>query len=299
MLVNPLRLLGAVKTKKASRHFVPSPTQVILPFSLNHGLFGNDGLYSESKSRSRHFSIDGTLKAGVNTSAPQGLLLGGRGYYSSRTYMGGSQWMDSLPDLAEITTNARQSLNQQAELIIIKGVEVADVVSQLRGMVDLEKMECRGQFTIEGCIEMARIIGHIEHFDGRLPDGILHVGWVDTKSGQPVDDKEIRGKYEQDIVAHAGVRLIEPEIFHEDKARKFKHKHGDKCDIWAGEGGQWFVKMKKGARVFVPKAFSFSRLVAGQIPTGWDAGRYGIPANSIAQVDRAYLLGLFLRPQRL
>jgi 3-oxoacyl-ACP reductase-like protein len=49
MLVNLLRILGAAKTKKASRHFVTRPTQVILPLSPNHGLFGNDGLYSESK----------------------------------------------------------------------------------------------------------------------------------------------------------------------------------------------------------------------------------------------------------
>ena len=32
MLVNFLRLLGAVKAKKASLHFVTCPTQVILPF---------------------------------------------------------------------------------------------------------------------------------------------------------------------------------------------------------------------------------------------------------------------------
>jgi fatty acid synthase subunit alpha len=49
MLVNLLRILGAVKNKKASRHFVTRPTQDILPLSPNHGLFGNDGLYSESK----------------------------------------------------------------------------------------------------------------------------------------------------------------------------------------------------------------------------------------------------------
>ncbi|KAE9382644.1 hypothetical protein BT96DRAFT_952022, partial [Gymnopus androsaceus JB14] len=41
--------LGAVKGKKASRQFLTCPTQVILPLSPNHGLFGNDGLYSESK----------------------------------------------------------------------------------------------------------------------------------------------------------------------------------------------------------------------------------------------------------
>lgn len=49
VLVNLLRLLGAVKNKKASCQFVTRPTRVILPLSPNYGLFGNDGLYSESK----------------------------------------------------------------------------------------------------------------------------------------------------------------------------------------------------------------------------------------------------------
>ena len=52
------------------------------------------------------------------------------------------------------------------------------------------------------------------------------------------------------------------------------------------------MKFKKGARVFVPKAFKFNRLVAGQIPTGWDAGRYGIPEDIITQTDRATLWAL-------
>jgi fatty acid synthase subunit alpha len=49
MLVNLLRLLGSVKNKKATRGIVTRPTQVILPLSPNHGTFGNDGLYAESK----------------------------------------------------------------------------------------------------------------------------------------------------------------------------------------------------------------------------------------------------------
>ena len=83
------------------------------------------------------------------------------------------------------------------------------------------------------------------------------------------------------------------------EAEKFKYKHGDKCDIWAGEGGQWFVKFKKGARIFVPKVFKFSRTVAGQIPTRWDAGRYGILANIIAQTDRAMLWALVCTAEAL
>jgi 3-oxoacyl-(acyl-carrier-protein) synthase len=57
-------------------------------------------------------------------------------------------------------------------------------------------------------------------------------------------------------------------------------------DVWALESGEWCVKFKKGARVFIPKSVKFDRVVAGQIPTGWDAKKYGIPEDIIAQVDR-------------
>lgn len=69
-------------------------------------------------------------------------------------------------------------------------------------------MEVRGEFTIEGCIEMAWLMGLIKHFDGRSKDGALYVGWVDNKMNEPVDDKDIKGRYEAEILTHAGVRLI-------------------------------------------------------------------------------------------
>src|SRR5438477_4639022 len=78
---------------------------------------------------------------------------------------------------------------------------------------------------------------------------------------------------------------LEPIEVTEAEAAKFKYQHGDHCDIWAGDNGQWFVKYKKGAC----KAFKFSCTVAGQISTGWHAGRYGNPDEIIAQVDRATL----------
>lgn len=427
MLVNLLRILGAVKTKKASRQFVTRPTQVILPLSPNHGLFGNDGLYSESK-----ISLETLFDRWNSESWGEYLCLAGavigwtRGTglmdatnivaqdvesYGVRTFSAKEMafnilglmhpllfsitqvepiWadlnggMDRLPDLADITTRIRMDLNKKSELRraiardnaldfkVINGAEGERVLqtvnvvpranfkldfpaleppstfeelSKLRGLIDLEKvvvitgfaevgpwgssrtrweMEARGEFTIEGCIEMAWIMGFIKHFDGRLKDGTLHVGWVDAKTGEPVDDKDVRSRYEKEILAHAGVRLIEPELFRgydpkkkvfnqeielihdlepievaRSEAEKFKHEHGEKCDIWAGEGDQWFVKFKKGARVFVPKAFRFSRLVAGQIPTGWHAGRYGIPADIIAQTDRATLWALVCTAEAL
>ncbi|KAF8969171.1 fatty acid synthase [Flammula alnicola] len=420
MLVNLLRILGAVKNKKASRHFVTRPTQVILPLSPNHGLFGNDGLYSESKisletlfqrwaseSWGEYLCLAGAVigwTRGTGLMGPTNIVAHELESYGVRTFSAKEMafnilglmhplifsitqvepiWadlnggMDRLPDLADITTRIRLKLNKKADLRraiardnsadfkITNGVEAerllqsVDVLpranfrfefpalesaktltdlSHLRGLVDLDKvvvitgygevgpwgssrtrweMEARGEFTIEGCIEMAWLMGYIKHFDGRLKDGSLHVGWVDSKTDEPVDDKDVKGRYEKEILVHAGVRLIEPELFRgydpnkkvfnqevelihdlepievsDSEAQKFKLQHGDKCDVWAGEGGQWFAKFKKGACVFVPKAFKFSRTVAGQIPTGWHAGRYGIPDDIVAQTDRTTLWAL-------
>jgi fatty acid synthase subunit alpha len=64
-------------------------------------------------------------------------------------------------------------------------------------------MKARWEFRSEGCIEMAWIMGFIKHFDGRLKDGFLYVGWVESKTKEPVDDKEVKGRYEKDILLHA------------------------------------------------------------------------------------------------
>ena len=43
-------------------------------------------------------------------------------------------------------------------------------------------MEARGEFTIEGCIEMVWMTVYIKQFDGRVKNGSLCVGRVDNKS---------------------------------------------------------------------------------------------------------------------
>ncbi|KAI1179931.1 putative fatty acid synthase alpha subunit FasA [Nemania sp. FL0916] len=49
MLTNVLRMMGCIKQQKKNRSYFGRPTTVILPLSPNHGDFGGDGLYSESK----------------------------------------------------------------------------------------------------------------------------------------------------------------------------------------------------------------------------------------------------------
>ena len=127
------------------------------------------------------------------------------------------------------TVHVTPRANFQFDFPALESADSLADLSKLSGMLDLDKvivvtgfaevgpwgssrtrweMEARGEFTIEGCIEMAWLMGHIKHFDGRLKDGTLYVGWVDAKSGEPVDDKDVRARYEKDILAHTGVRLI-------------------------------------------------------------------------------------------
>jgi fatty acid synthase subunit alpha, fungi type len=422
MLTNLIRLLGAVKSQKATNGYETRPAQVILPLSPNHGTFGNDGLYPESKialetlftrwhseSWGNFLTICGAIigwTRGTGLMAGNNIVAEGIEQYGVRTFSqqemafnllglmappivnlcqvepvwadlnGGFQYLTNLKDL---TTDLRKQHMQTAEIRkavtketaienrVVNGdvsealhkkvtiqpranlkfdfprvpdweTEVKPLNDNLKGMVDLEKvvvvtgfaeigpwgnsrtrweMEAFGEFSLEGCVEMAWMMGLIKNHNGPLK-GKSYSGWIDSKSGEPVDDRDIKTKYEKHILDHSGIRLIEPELFngydpnrkqllHEvqieedldpfeaskETAEEFRRQHGDKVEIFEIPGsGEYTVRLKKGATLLIPKALRFDRLVAGQIPTGWDAKRYGIPDDIISQVDPVTLFVL-------
>jgi fatty acid synthase subunit alpha len=77
----------------------------------------------------------------------------------------------------------------------------------------------------------------------------------------------------------------------QEDASQFKLEHGEKVDVFEKDG-KWLVSFKKGASMYLPRALHFDRFVAGQIPTGWDASRYGLPQDIINQVDKITLYNL-------
>ncbi len=211
-------------------------------------------------------------------------------------------------------------------------------LKSLEGMVDLSKvvvvtgfgevgpygsartrweMESKGEFSLEGNIELAWAMGLIKYHNGQGKDGKPYTGWVDAKTNEPVADGEVKKKYEEQILKHSGIRLVEPdindgydphrkmflrevvvtrdlpafEVGSKEEADQFKVEHGDKADAYE-KGGQWYVQLKKGATMRVPKALDFNRFVAGQVPTGWDATRYGVPKEIVDQVDPTTLYTL-------
>ncbi|KAI1618878.1 fatty acid synthase subunit alpha [Exophiala viscosa] len=421
MLTNLVRMLGAVKAKKFEGGFNTRPAQVILPLSPNHGTFGNDGLYSESKlgletlfnrwyseSWADYLTIcgavigwtrgtglmsgnnivaDGVEKLGVRTFSQQEMAFNLLGLMSPAIVdlcqtepvwadlNGGLQFLPDLKDLmtrlrAEImeTSAVRQAVTKETaiENKIVNGEDsealykkvtiepranikfefptlpkwkedVEPLNAKLKGMVDLDKvvvvtgfaelgpwgnsrtrweMEAYGEFSLEGCVEMAWLMGLIKNHNGPLK-GKTYSGWVDAKTSEPVDDKDVKARYEKQILEHAGIRLIEPELFNgydpkkkqllqeiqieedldpfeasKETAEEFKRQHGEKVEIFELESGEYTVRLRKGATLLIPKALRFDRLVAGQIPTGWNAKHYGVPDDIISQVDPVTLFVL-------
>ncbi|KAI0191600.1 fatty acid synthase subunit alpha [Astrocystis sublimbata] len=422
MLTNLLRLLGCVKSQKSERGFETRPAQVVLPLSPNHGTFGNDGLYSESKlgletlfnrwhsedwanylticgavigwtrgtglMSGNNIVAEGVEQFGVRTFSQQEMAFNLLGLMSPdivdicqnepvfADLNGGLQF---IPDLNDTMTRLRKDLMETSEVRravtketslenkIVHGEdsevlykkkliepranikfdfptlpdwekEIKPLNENLQGMVDLDKvvvvtgfaeispwgnartrweMEAHGEFSLEGCIEMAWVMGLIKNHNGPIK-GQPYSGWVDAKTGEPIEDKDVKPKYEKYILEHAGIRLIEPELFdgydpnkkmmlHEvsleedlepfegskETAEEFKRQHGDKCEIFEiPESGEYIIRMKRGATLWIPKALRFDRLVAGQLPTGWDAKKYGVPDDIISQVDRVTLFVL-------
>ncbi|KAE8554461.1 hypothetical protein EYB25_003000 [Talaromyces marneffei] len=420
MLTNTVRLLGAIKRSKEVAGYRTRPTHAILPLSPNHGVFGSDGLYAESKMAlealftkwysedwSDYISICGTS---IGWTRGTGLMhqndtvsedvekLGVRTF--SRAEMSQcilallsrplvefcqeeplfadfSGGMDRVPDFKD-RLNAIQdnikSLSEirravAAELAIDNGsdpkvtkstqskqdamkvrpkielgfptlpsyeTEIQPFRSQLDSMVSLDhtvvivgfselgpcgnsrtrwEMEAYEEFSLEGCTEMAWIMGLIKYSKAA---GNKPAGWIDVKSGQPIEEYDVKQRYEAYIRDHSGIRLIEPTLFDKynpdekhmtqeivvqedlapfetskDAALSFKREHGDKVEIFPGqESDSYSVVMKKGAVIHVPKAVKFRNNVAAQIPTGWDPRTYGISDDIINQVDPVTLYTL-------
>ncbi|KAJ2358940.1 fatty acid synthase alpha subunit Lsd1 [Coemansia sp. RSA 2618] len=181
------------------------------------------------------------------------------------------------------------------------------------------EIEAFGELSTEGCIELAWIMGLIKHHNGPLATtGEHYIGWVDAQSNEPVDDVDVKPRFHEYIMAHTGIRLIEPElaggydpakkavlnevlIEHDmapfeasaNEAAAFKQSNGDRVDIWKNaDEATWSVRFLAGAAIRVPMAVSADRLVAAMLPTGWNAAHFGIPDDIIHQVDPVTLYAL-------
>jgi fatty acid synthase subunit alpha, fungi type len=414
MMTNTVQLIGAIKRFKMKYGSDTRPAQVILPLSPNHGSFGGDGLYAESKlaleslfdkwkseTWSNYLSICGASigwtrgtglmngndivaeeieKLGVRTFSQQEMaasILALMAYpmvemcHSEPLYAdlnGGLQKISNLPD---VLSQIRKSINRTADVrralahealqdgsgenfVDDEEIEARANISlgfptlptsmeiqsldHLKGMVDLERvvviagfselgpygnsrtrweMEAYGKFSLEGCVEMAWIMGLIKYTSVGTDRGKPYSGWLDAKTNEPVEEWDIKKRYEKHILDHSGIRLIDSELWDgydphrkqmlqevvieenlkpfeasKETAEAFRREHGPNVDIIevsGSAGSTYTVNIKRGAILMIPKALDFGNDVTGQIPSGWDPRRYGITDDIIASVDRITL----------
>ncbi|KAI4595314.1 3-oxoacyl-[acyl-carrier-protein] synthase [Pestalotiopsis sp. 9143b] len=417
MLTNLVRLLGAVKTNKAQRRIETHPTHVLLPLSPNHGIFGQDGLYAESKiglealmnkwwseDWNDYLTLCGTVigwTRGTGLMSNNDVLatgieedLGIRTFSASEMAWHIVGLMDSSvasfcdlePLMADLTGGLSASMNLKPVLdqiqdninskseikkaiakeeafesgedasaapepkkrskkaqIHVEEVNLPDfkelkpLAANLQGMVDLERVvvavgfgeagpcgsartrweaECSGTFSIDGCVELAWIMGLVKYHNGPL-QGKEYCGWVDAETKTPIADADVKSKYEDYIIEHTGIRVIESQehdltspdkqqVLHEvvitedlepfevslETAEDFKREHGEKVVVTETPDGQYSISLKAGTTLMIPKAVTFKNAVGAQLPTGWDPRIYGIPEDIIGQVDPITLYAL-------
>ncbi|KAF4131937.1 4'-phosphopantetheinyl transferase domain-containing protein [Phytophthora infestans] len=422
MLTNTMRLLGEVVTAKKARDITTRPALVILPMSPNHGNFGGDGLYAESKlgveslmnkwyseGWDDQLSIVGAiigwtrgtgLMSGNNVVAAGVEKMGMRTFSTTEMGFNLSALMHpkvvrqaaQTPIIADLTGGMAQvsDLKDQVDSIradIVKKSKlqasihaalesdkkllalpskkqvatpssktfapranmssyycnsfpklsgVADLSASkkqalLRGMLDLRQvvvvtgfgevspwgnartrweMESYGEFSLEGCIELAWLTGRVVFDKGN---------WVDAKTKEIVPEHEVKPRYEEDILKHSGIRIVEPELFdgydpknkmvlHQvaidkkmspievadrEEALQFREELGkENVDIFQNASGAWMIRLRKGSVLNIPRALNFDRFVAGQIPTGWSAERLGLSKDLAESVDPTTLYAL-------
>lgn len=180
------------------------------------------------------------------------------------------------------------------------------------------EIESKGELSVEGCLEMAWLMGYIDY------DKKLKV-WVDMETRKPIDDSSLKEVYEERVLGNSGIRIVDPSLFEgynpQDKktllqeiilthnldpiemsaelAQQYLLEHKDKVFVEELENGQCMVAFLKGCSIMVPKALSFDRFVAGQVPTGWDPKKYGLSQDVIDQVDRVTLFALVATAEAL
>ncbi|PJZ68612.1 hypothetical protein CH373_16575 [Leptospira perolatii] len=175
------------------------------------------------------------------------------------------------------------------------------------------ELEKDGQLSIEACLEFAWMMGYI-----RFQPSDQGKVWVDSESGEIVQEWEIKSKYEEKIINNSGIRVIDLDstgfdpsalgvfvdvvleedfyfpVVNREEAEEFQKADLKFTEIYKNpDSEKWFVKRKKGSVLKVRKAVGIRRKVAGQIPSGWDPERYGISKELIRQVDPITIYNLY------
>ncbi|MCV7380485.1 3-oxoacyl-ACP synthase [Mycobacterium alsense] len=167
------------------------------------------------------------------------------------------------------------------------------------------EMEVDNELSAAGVLELAWTTGLIRWEDDPQP------GWYDTESGELVDEAELVERYHDTVVERCGIRefvddgAIDPDhaspllvsvfldkdfafvVSSEADARAFVEFDPEHTVIRpVPDSSDWQVIRKAGTEIRVPRKTKLSRVVGGQVPTGFDPTVWGISPDMASSIDR-------------
>ncbi len=167
------------------------------------------------------------------------------------------------------------------------------------------EMEVDNELSAAGVLELAWTTGLIRWEDDPQP------GWYDTESGDLVDESELIERYHDTVVERCGIRefvddgAIDPDhaspllvsvflekdfgfvVSSEADARAFAEFDPEHTIIRPlPDSSDWQVIRKAGTEIRVPRKTKLSRVVGGQVPTGFDPTVWGISPDMASSIDR-------------
>ena len=186
-------------------------------------------------------------------------------------------------------------------VVIVGGAEIGPYGSSRTRF----EIEVDNELSAAGVLELAWTTGLIRWEDDPQP------GWYDTESGELVDESELIERYHDTVVDRCGIRefvddgAIDPDhaspllvsvfldkdfafvVSSEADARAFVEFDPEHTVIRpVPDTTDWQVIRKAGTEIRVPRKTKLSRVVGGQLPTGFDPTVWGISPDMASSVDR-------------
>ncbi|MDV8000794.1 polyketide synthase [Rhodococcus sp. IEGM 1408] len=202
---------------------------------------------------------------------------------------------DERPEWGEVT----QSLE---DMVVIVGAGEVGPYGSARTRFEVETT---GDLSAAGVVELAWSTGLIEWEDSP------RAGWTVTETGDPIAESEIAERFHDEVLARVGVRryaddsraemfagaapqltsVFLPEdlsfvVDDEQQARLYLSADPENTVVTRNADGDWLVTRKAGTEIRVPRRATLTRVVGGQIPTGFDPTAWGIPADMVSGIDR-------------
>ena len=186
-------------------------------------------------------------------------------------------------------------------VVIVGGAEIGPYGSSRTRF----EMEVDNELSAAGVLELAWTTGLIRWEDDPQP------GWYDSQSGELVDESELVERYHDTVVERCGIRefvddgAIDPDhaspllvsvfldkdfafvVSSEADARAFVEFDPEHTVIRpVPDSSDWQVIRKAGTEIRVPRKTKLSRVVGGQVPTGFDPTVWGISPDMASSIDR-------------